>query len=202
MKLSDQKPWHNVMPRVSSVTKLLALLALGVGCLPLAGQSPLDATLRVSAQVQTNPPSITLSWPAHPANVTYQLYRKRREERTWGPPVALGSNVTAYVDTNVVAGGAYEYQVQLVSAVGFYAGESDICAGIEVPLVEFRGKVILIVDDSHAVGLVAELSRLQQDLVGDGWTVLRHDVPRMSVDPANMSPGVGAARSNEVANIK
>src|SRR5262249_57416229 len=47
-----------------------------------------------------------------------------------------------------------------------------------------------------------ELARLQQDLVGDGWTVLRHDVPRMVVDPANTSSSVWAARSNELASVK
>src|SRR5688572_4984247 len=120
--------WHDVVRRVSLVPKLMVLLALGVGGLSLSGQSPSDVTVRVSAQVQTNPPRITLSWPANPGNVTYQLYRKRLQEKTWGEPVALGSNVTAYVDTNVVVGGAYEYQIQLINAVGFYAGEGDIYA--------------------------------------------------------------------------
>ena len=51
-------------------------------------------------------------------------------------------------------------------------------AGIEVPLVEARGKVVLLVDNILTSSLSNELVRLQQDLIGDGWTVLRHDVSR------------------------
>jgi len=68
--------------------------------------------------------------------------------------------------------------------------------------VEARGKVVLLVDNTLATNLVMELARLQQDLVGDGWTVLRHDVARMAVDPANTSSNVWAPRSNELATIK
>jgi hypothetical protein len=44
--------------------------------------------------------------------------------------------------------------------------------------VDSRGKVILLVESGVAAGLAFELERLQQDLVGDGWEVLRHDVAR------------------------
>ena len=45
-------------------------------------------------------------------------------------------------------------------------------------MIESRGKIILLVDSLYATELANELSRLQQDLVGDGWTVLRRDVAR------------------------
>ena len=47
-----------------------------------------------------------------------------------------------------------------------------------------------------------ELSRLEQDLAGDGWTVLRHDVPRTAVNPANTNSSVWAARAGELASLK
>ena len=83
-----------------------------------------------------------------------------------------------------------------------YGGVGYIYAGIQAPLVEYRGKVVLVVDNTFTSSLALELARLQQDLVGDGWTVLRHDVPRMAVDPANTSSNIWTARSNELASVK
>lgn len=181
--------------------------ALGVAAwasgMPLAlGQSPADYAVRVSAQVQTSPAKVTLSWPANSANVSYQVYRKLRDEPGWASPTALGLNATSYVDSNVVLGGAYEYKVEMYNEIGFYVGEGEIYVGIEAPLQEFRGKVILIVDDTMTADLASELTRLQQDLVGDGWTVLRHNVPRMTVNPADTSSSVWAARLNELTSVK
>src|SRR5205814_612394 len=71
---------------------------------------------------------------------------------------------------------AYEYAV--VKDAGSYKGYGYVQSGINVPLLENRGKVVLVVDRTYAAQLASELNRLQQDLVGDGWTVLRHDVGR------------------------
>src|SRR5262249_42875580 len=60
---------------------------------------------------------------------------------------------------------------------------------------EQRGRVILFVDDSVAAALSAELARLKSDLVGDGWTVLRHDVPRHN-------DAVWARNTNNIARIR
>jgi hypothetical protein len=88
----------------------------------------------------------------------------------------LSGQTTNWVDTNVVVGQAYEYQ--FYKSTSNHVGYGYICAGIDLPLIENRGEIILLVDQSFAGTLSAELATLQQDLVGDGWTVLRHDVPR------------------------
>ncbi len=44
-------------------------------------------------------------------------------------------------------------------------------AGIEIPLVENRGNVILVVEQQAASNMTAELNQLKMDLIGDGWTV-------------------------------
>jgi Bacterial Ig domain len=159
-----------------------------------------DYAVRVSATVQTNPPRITLSWAADPSATGYTRYRKLRDVTDWGTGVALGASATNYVDSSVAVGGAYEYWVAKDAST--YSADGYIYAGMEVPLVESRGKVVLLVDNTYARSLSNELARFQQDLVGDGWTVLRHDVARMTVDPANTSSNVWAARSNELASVK
>ena len=156
--------------------------------------------VEVSAVVQTNPPQINLSWPADSNATGYGVYRKLRDDTSWGALATLAANATNFMDTNVAVGSAFEYQIRKTTSS--YYGEGDIYAGIQAPLVEYRGKVVFLVDNTYSTNLALELARMQQDLVGDGWTVLRHDVPRMTVAPASTSSTVWAARSNELANVK
>lgn len=153
--------------------------------LPGGAISVADYAVQLSARVQTNPPQITLAWPADPDATGYSLHRKGRDDTSWGAAVSLATNATSYVDSNVVAGQTYEYQVRKSAREGTtsYTGVGYLLAGIEAPLVESRGKVVLLVDSTHAASLSNELARLQLDLIGDGWAVLRHDVSRASTPP-------------------
>jgi Bacterial Ig domain len=167
----------------------------------VAGQSVPQHAVQASASVQSNPAQITLSWPADTQATGYTVYRKGLNDSSWGTAiVSLTGSASSFTDSNVVVGGAYEYRISK-SASG-YSGVGYIYGGIQAPLMESRGKVVLLVDSTFTSSLAMELARLEQDLVGDGWTVLRHDVPRMAVDPANASSSVWAARSNELANAK
>lgn len=138
--------------------------------------------MEVTATVQASPAQITLSWKQDTAGTpaSYTVYRKAPAATAWGNPLATFSgNTTNFTDTNVALGTAYEYQiVKDFTAARGYNGYGYVEAGINVPLVDNRGTVILVVDTSFASALSAELARLQQDLAGDGWVVRRHDVGR------------------------
>lgn len=168
--------------------------------LPLAAQQASDYAVRVSATVQANPPQIALTWPAVEQASAYRVSRKSKNEAVWGPPVSLPGTAAGYVDQTVAANVTYEYRVS--RSIGPATAHGYVFAGIQAPLVDSRGKLILIVDSSQAARLVPELNRFQQDLVGDGWTVVRHDVPRMSVSADSADPALWSARSNEVAAVK
>ena len=185
---------------------LTHLTLLGISSateLSVFAQSPSDAAVRVSAEVQATPRRITLKWPSDSRSVAYSLSRKLPDATSWGAPLDLGVGTTSYIDTGVLSSDTYEYWISKWEVDTYaYAGEGYICVGIEAPLVEQRGKVVLIVDSSCAASLSNELARLVTDLVGDGWMVLRHDVPRSAVDPAETSPSAWSVRSNEVASVK
>ncbi len=138
--------------------------------------------VEIAADVQASPAQITLRWKQDTSATptSYAVYRKAPAATAWGNPVAtLPGSVTSFVDTGVAAGTVYEYQIiKDAMATEGIVGYGYIQAGISVPLVDNRGTVILIVERTYAANLAAELARLQQDLVGDGWTVLRHDVGR------------------------
>jgi hypothetical protein len=57
-----------------------------------------------------------------------------------------------------------------------YKGFGYIYSGIEAPLVDNRGALVLVVGSESVGGLETEIAQLQSDLAGDGWTVLRQDV--------------------------
>ncbi|MSU59203.1 MAG: hypothetical protein EXS35_13725 [Pedosphaera sp.] len=162
-------------------------VALGVWSLSRPPAMALETTAYVAplnVQVQTSPPQITLSWSTISA-VNYRLFRKLATDTAWGAPIVLTNTATTFTDTNVAPGVSYEYQMAALTTTYPYPNGDPsqwltaygyCSAGIEAPLIENRGKIILIVDDRFSAPLANELARLQADLVGDGWTVLRHEV--------------------------
>ena len=143
-----------------------------------AAQPAWDYAVQVEATVQSSPPQITLRWLQDTATAPlgYTVSRKSPADPAWGAAITLAGTTTTFADSNVTIGTAYDYQV--VKTTAAYTAYGYIQSGIAVPLTDSRGKIVLIVERTSAAGLVTELTQLQQDLVGDGWTVLRHDVGR------------------------
>ena len=164
------------------------LLVLPIGARAL--ESTWLWAVQLRATVQASPPRIELSWPADylPA-LSYTVQRKLPSESAWGEPITLPGGATSFVDEQVAPGGVYEYQVtkQGVS----YTGYGYIMAGLEAPLIEYRGKLVLVVDSSMAGPLANELGQLERDLAGDGWTVVRRDVARDAA-PADVRAAIKA----------
>ena len=142
--------------------------------------------MQISATVQVSPPQITLHWqPDEYGANSYSIYRKAKDDASW--PTAhttLPGSVTNFTDTTVAVGSTYEYQIVKAAALG-YTGYGYIFAGINAALIENRGKLLLIVATNSTTSLSNELERLQTDLTGDGWQVLRHDVSSNDT-PANV----------------
>ena len=84
----------------------------------------------------------------------------------------------SFVDSTLAEGSTCDYQIFKTNAVFSYSGYGYLYGGMNAPLIDDRGKVVLIVDNTYATDLAGELDQMEQDLVGDGWTVLRHDVAR------------------------
>src|SRR5687768_17342294 len=151
-----------------------------------------DFAFLLTAEASAGASKIAISWPAKKVR-SINVRRREIGDKQWGAPIAkLRGNATSFEDSNVRKGVPYEYQfsgslkddddeeessdVELqdedVSPIAY----GYIYAGIEIPAVETRGKVALIVDDRFAADLGGDLETLRQDLIGDGWAVIRHDV--------------------------
>ncbi len=137
-------------------------------------QASKDYAVLVTATVQESSPKITLHWPSSSAS-EITIYRKPKADKFFGSSLAnLQGNAIQFVDTNVVVGEEYEYQIKQLK-VG-YVATGFIVSGIKVNPVEDRGKLILLVDDLHTSSLGSELDILKNDMEADGWRVLRHDI--------------------------
>ncbi|HVV73861.1 MAG TPA: fibronectin type III domain-containing protein, partial [Verrucomicrobiae bacterium] len=184
---------------ISAVTGIL--LCIAAAHTGQAIEMTWEFSVQASAAVQVSPAQITLSWPQdqYIAPTSYTVYRKGLNDTSWGTGVDLPGSATSYVDTNVAVGTAYEYQI--VKVTPQYTGYGYIYSGINLPLTESRGKLLLVVDNTYATELASELARLEQDLTGDGWTVVRMDVNRS--DSVTSVKGKIAAQYNaDPANVR
>ncbi len=162
---------------------------------------PAAFAVEVSAVVQTSPPRITLQWPGDPFALSYRVYRKAITATSWGNPVAeLPGSATSYTDASVLNFSAYEYQIEEPFSGGGTA-YGYIYAGLATPAAGLRGKIVLVVESAVAGQLVGELAQLQQDLTGDGWYVLRHDVSRED-SPRYVKSIIKGEYDADPANVK
>ncbi len=181
-------------PPANCCSRLLpALLLLCGWAAPLSAQVAIDL-----GATPLSATSLRLDWTNTYSNVTaVNLYRRTLGSTNWGSATPLATNASNRTET-VVNGTAYEYRLDIVAGGTTYYGY--LAAGVNVPLMENRGTILLIVDNTMAQPLAAELEALRRDLVSDGWKVIRHDVARMAVDPA--ATGSGAARLAELQAVK
>ncbi|PIN77650.1 hypothetical protein COV16_06635, partial [Candidatus Woesearchaeota archaeon CG10_big_fil_rev_8_21_14_0_10_34_8] len=150
---------------------------------------------QVEAIVSNNPPSITLHWKnlektgtwiykrpkdnyeLLPDDAQTPIARNILEKQTWKEPTKLDKDTLQYTDLEVEIGKTVEYKI--LNQTGF--GSDYIVSGIEIPLNEHRGK-ILILTDTKETALEKELNQTKKDMTGDGWEITTHTIsPQTSV---------------------
>lgn len=182
--------------------------ALALTTYATSAQTPLDTAMEIQATAAGSSPVISLSWPLMSGQCD-PVYITRTELTLTGRGSAksftLATNATKLDDTNAVVGKRYEY----VAAQRYYTGGGTaitrkviITAGADLPVVENRGRALLLVDSSVSAQLASELAAYSNDLALDGWTVVRRDVARMSVSPDDLTAAASTARSAELAAVR
>lgn len=139
---------------------------------PAVAQVAKDATVPLSASVSTAPASVTLSWPTPVASTLRVLRRLKGQGGGWTSLLNVGgSTQTTLTDATVTLGQTYEYRVERISNVAAYG---YVHVAVEAPVTDSRGKVLLFTDATLVTELAPEISRLKNDLRGDGWQVIEH----------------------------
>ncbi|MCC7065413.1 MAG: hypothetical protein IT456_21575 [Planctomycetes bacterium] len=148
-----------------------APFALGVPS--VQAQTPQQASIAVTAVASSS--LLVFSWPLDATATGYTVSRRQSGTAAWGTAqsIAGGGAAVTWTDTLVTPGVRYEYWFR---KTGGTAAQGIVTAAIDAPVTENRGKIVLLVDATKVAALGTRLDRLEQDLVGDGWSVLRHDV--------------------------
>ena len=150
--------------------------------LGFAQTKPSDLTVQMWVETNATVPFIKLSWVADSSFQGYKVYRKAKGSTSWGTAKAtLLKNATSWIDSSAKVGEAYEYYVR--RAVGSTAASGFVYSGIEVPPTDFRGRLLIVADNTVTDSLKNEIDRLAIDLRGDGWMVHQVNVsPQDLVD--------------------
>jgi fibronectin type 3 domain-containing protein len=125
----------------------------------------------VEATAQESPPQITINFlSTYYDDYSYEIYRRSLHSNNWGTKiVTVPANTPSWTDTNVSVGDVYEYQIRKKTdtrdAIGY------IAAGIRYDQTNYKGRMILLIDNTIVTALSTEIEQLKTDLVGDGWLV-------------------------------
>lgn len=149
---------------------LLILLLTGFSS-RLAAQFVYDVeqSVKVTAVVANNPPTITVNWIEDPGVISYYLYRRVYGDTTWGTKIATYQpEITQHVDTDVQPHVLYEYKV--VKLLADIEGYGYVLSAIERPPVHYEGEVLLLVTEPTLTEIAPELNEYRAVLETDGWT--------------------------------
>lgn len=181
---------------------MLALAATGL-LLAVTAEAQVRITsyaIQASATPQTAPAQIRLEWEPDTAPVnTYSVLRREAGAGDWVTLANLVGTASSYTDTGLTAGRLYEYQIARRSSG--LTGYSFLAAGIDLPLIEDRGKIVLVVERFVGALLGPEIDRLARDLAGDGWTVVRREVGRDD-SPASVRSLIQTERAADPSRLR
>jgi hypothetical protein len=156
-----------------------------------------EAFLPIDGEIAEDGATIEISWAkaadwgVDPVSIQRRVLGQTYKV-SWGSIASLRNFARVYVDENVKPGVAYEYRISRPSKEKIQTGYWT--TGRHLPALEKQGVAIVIVDETLAGDLGARLDRFMLDLIGDGWKVIRHDVPRGDDNKINAVANLNAAR--------
>ncbi len=129
----------------------------------------------VSAQVSKDPLSIRLQWPTV-KDRTYEVNRRLSTRELWEPLLDDVQGIEL-VDSSpdLMDGRVYEYSIAPKQTQG---GIRQIEVAAYTPPNHNKGKVLLLVDQTHWSALETDLNYFVEDLQMDGWQVVMVKAPR------------------------
>lgn len=177
---------------------LCILLASCAHLLTLRAETNAQHAVAASSLALNDPPRLVLQWPARADATEYKIFRRLPGSTSWPLPIhEITSDAapnTGWTDFSVAAGTIYEYRIMCTTTSAAIVAYSHLWAGLDAPIVESRGSLILCIDRTIRGGIAPELKRYEMDLIGDGWKIHKHYVPRALVGQPGWKEAVVATR--------
>lgn len=182
-----------------TITCITLLLMCAFG--KLGAQTSKDATVPLTATVNLSPNSITLNWP-NPNGADLLILRRTKGQagNQWVQVLLdTSSTLTTYTDAiGITLGQTYEYVIQRntnLSAFGYAH------VAVHAPVVDNRGKILIILDSITADAIGVELVRMKNDMRGDGWVAIPEKIgPSATVQ--SVKAKILAAYNADPQNLK
>ena len=163
--------------------------------------SPTPSTnISVLLQANASSNSITLNWFSYGSSTGYSIHRKLKSQTTWGNPiVTLGSTITQYTDNSVTPGEYYEYRLTRNSTLG--TAYAYVSTSTLLPAIDYRGKIVVVIDNTFTTLLQSEITQLEQDLISDGWITNIIYVSSTST-PQSIRTNIQSYYNTDPSNVK
>ncbi|MFA6292230.1 MAG: hypothetical protein WC637_10635, partial [Victivallales bacterium] len=155
----------------------LAIFLAAFSCFAYPQLTPRNFVVELTASADERP-AIVLNWTSPLPAKEFRVSKRNMGEQVWPNPAALAGDAVKFEDLNVEKGKLYEYKVERIAEN--HVARGYICSGLDIPLTEDRGRIILVTEKTCSEKLKFEIDRLVLDMVGDGWEVTRQDVSRES----------------------
>lgn len=190
-------------PSIRSSLRTLFLIPITTSCLWAYQDNYLDVTPLVS---QSPTPQVTFSWDTQKTGVAIQISRRTMGtdggETTWQLRGTVSHPATTFTDS-LATGTVYEYRLRRSAGTDIKQVAAFLPVTLDPPVTHARGKLILVVDKTMVTPLSNELRQLENDLAGDGWTVLRLDYDRHGTGtPAGLKAAIQQLYSADPTNTK
>ncbi len=134
------------------------------------GQNIYDTlrTVKMTATPNHQLSNLTIQWEDDLDINSYSLYKKLREDTTWGSPIFVaGDQDTSYIDSDIEEGKLYEYR--MIKQTGDSLGYAYLFSGVNYLPPQKKGDILVLVD-SAAVDLVEDnLNDYLNILISEGW---------------------------------
>ncbi|MDZ4667473.1 MAG: YCF48-related protein [bacterium] len=137
----------------------------------------------LTANATNSPAQININWNNDPTALSYDIDKKLKSDTTWTNLTNVNGTTNTYLDLAVKYGEAFEYRVKKTTPQ--LTGYGYVYAGIDLPETDFRGKILLLIDQNFASQITSELKQLELDLIGDGYLV-----KKQIVDPTVGVPAI------------
>jgi hypothetical protein len=147
---------------------LLVLLLITAASLHAQVYFDVDQSVKMTATLSAQPPTITVNWIQDPRTISYGLYRRIYGADSWGTKIAnYPPEITEYVDTDVLPNQLYEYKVE--KFVDGVEGYGYVLSGIEMPAVHQAGELLVVITEDTRNEVASDLAHYLAVLNTDGW---------------------------------
>lgn len=125
-------------------------------------------TVKMTSVLDFQNKSLSIQWIDDPEDNTYSLYKKLRQDTSWGSPlISVGNDVTSYLDTDIEEGKLYEYRI--VKTTGTTTGYGYLFSGIDYVSPHKKGDIMLLIDTLAASHVAENLQIYMDILTSEGW---------------------------------